>query len=234
MREERIILALDVPLPSQAIDLVKQTIDLISIYKVGLELFLSGGPRVLEQIQGLGGEVFLDLKLHDIPHQVGRACCQIAHWRVKMITLHTLGGFKMLIEAKKSLEDEATKVGLPKPLMLGVTVLTSLDEVFLERLGWEASLDQLTLSLAQTALRAGFDGVVASPAEVSLLRSTFKEDFLIVTPGIRLTATLDDQKRVATPQQALRAGSNYLVVGRPLLEAADLQQTLLDLIKLVK
>lgn len=234
MKEEKIILALDVPSSSQAINLVEQTIDLISVYKVGLELFLSGGPSVLEQITEHGGEIFLDLKLHDIPHQVGQACRQIAYWQVKMITFHALGGVEMLTEAKRSLEDEVAKAGLPKPLMLGVTVLTSIDEAFFKNIGWDAPLDQLALSLAETTLKAGLDGIVASPTETSMLRQALGKDFLLVTPGIRLKATLDDQKRVATPQQALMAGSNYLVIGRPLLEAENPRQALMNLIKLIK
>lgn len=204
---EKIILALDVE-KEKALELCQKLSGEIGVVKVGLELFCAGGKEVLTEISNTGMEIFLDLKFHDIPQQVERAVRVVSSWPVKMLTLHCLGGRKMLEAAV-----EAASSRFPRPLLLGVTLLTSLDSEELSYLPLD-SVEESVLSLTELALECGLDGVIASPREVRFLRKRLGEGFIIVTPGIRLRRQDGDQRRTASPREAVLAGADYIVVGR--------------------
>lgn len=207
----QIILALDVDTIALARQFVDRLYPKIKIFKVGAQLFTSCGPEIIELIRARGAEVFLDLKFFDIPNTVSRAVAAAARLGVKMLTLHILGDEEMLGAAVLEAENEAKKLDKPRPLLIGVTVLTSKEA---------ASSDVLTL--AKIGLECGLDGVVCSAREAAYLRQEIKKDFLIVTPGIRIgSQARHDQKRVVTVKEAVEAGSNFLVVGRPILEVKD-------------
>ncbi len=206
-----IILALDVDNFAKAKYFVDKLYPEIKIFKVGIQLFVSCGLEVIKYIRKKGGEVFLDLKFFDIPNTTANAVRQAARLEVKMLTLHILGDAEMLKSAVSAAQEEADKLKTKRPLLIGVTVLTSKDT---------ASSD--VLALAKIGLDCGLDGVVCSAQEAALLRQEIKKDFLIVTPGIRPPGTCSyDQKRTMTAQEAIKAGSNFLVIGRPILEALD-------------
>jgi orotidine-5'-phosphate decarboxylase len=206
-----IILALDVADLKREKYFLEKLYPRVKIFKIGLQLFSSFGPKAVTLVQRKGGEVFLDLKLFDIPNTVANAVRAAVRLRVKMITLHICGGKEMLIAAAKAAQEEARLRGLRRPLLIGVTVLTSKN----------ASPKQV-LALARVALECGLDGVVCSVREAKFLRRKLNKKFLIVTPGIRPNnVAVDDQKRVATVKEAIQAGSDFLVVGRPILAAKD-------------
>lgn len=190
--------------------------------KVGLQLFIAEGPSIVGDVRKAGFDVFLDLKLHDIPHQVGLACKAIAAMGVSMLTVHVSGGEAMLRAAVEGAGKAARERGNAAPKVVGVTVLTSLDENDLATMGITAKPVEQVAALAAVALRSGLDGVVASPREVPVLRSRLGEDFLVVTPGIRPAhAAAGDQKRTMTPAEAIAFGASHLVVGRPITGADD-------------
>ncbi len=187
--------------------------------KVGKELFTAAGPDILEKLQGRGFEVFLDLKFHDIPQTVAKACQVAARLGVWMVNVHASGGMAMLDAARHALENMDTAAA--RPLLIAVTVLTSLDAISLQQIGVHGSMDAQVERLAALTAEAGLDGVVCSALEAPLLRQAHS-DLLLVTPGIRLSGDArDDQKRIMTPSAALANGSDYLVVGRPITAAAD-------------
>jgi orotidine-5'-phosphate decarboxylase len=215
----QIILALDVESFKKAKYWVCRLYPEIKIFKVGAQLFVASGPQIINFIRKIGGEVFLDLKFFDIPHTVAKAVAQAVRLKVKMLTLHIAGGREMLSRAVKAARQESQCLGLPRPRLLGITVLTS-----------KEAKAQEVLKLTKDALDCGLDGVVCSAQEARLLRSKIRKKFLIVTPGIRpASAARDDQKRTATSQEAIRAGSNFLVVGRPILKATDPLRVLKEL-----
>jgi orotidine-5'-phosphate decarboxylase len=223
--EKRVILALDVE-KEKALTLASQVSTMIEIVKVGLELFCWGGREIIFDLHEKGLEIFLDLKFHDIPRQVEKAIKVLSDLPVKMLTAHALGGKKMLKSAVSALKDSPQK-----PLLLGVTILTSLDENDLGALFKGASLKESVLRLAELALNCGFDGVVASPHEVELLRSKLGKNFIIVTPGVRFKERkTDDQRRVSHPREALLKGANYVVVGREVTESAEPVKALEELL----
>lgn len=207
----KIILALDVDTFAKAKYFVNKLYPQIKIFKVGCQLFTSCGPKIIEFIRHKGAEAFLDLKFFDIPHTVANAVRQAVRHKVKMLTLHILGDEEMLKLAVGAAREESKKLKTKRPLLIGVTVLTSKDAT---------SSDVLTL--AKMGLECGLDGVVCSAREVRTLRQAIKKKFIIVTPGIRpKSAQKDDQKRTMTAREAIKAGSDFLVVGRPILEAKD-------------
>ncbi|MDD3275039.1 MAG: orotidine-5'-phosphate decarboxylase [Candidatus Omnitrophica bacterium] len=212
----RVILALDVDTLEEAKRFVNRLYPAIKIFKIGSRLFTSYGPRVVEMIRSKGAEVFLDLKYFDIPNTVAGAVEAATRLRVKMLTLHVSGGSRMLQAAVEAARRQAKALKIPRPLLLGVTVLTS-----------QESGDKKVLSLARQGLQDGLDGIVCSARESGALRRKIKKDFIIVTPGIRPGGSgIDDQKRTATVAEAVKAGSDFLVIGRPILKAADpLSQT---------
>jgi orotidine-5'-phosphate decarboxylase len=207
----QIILALDVDDIKKAEQAVDKLYPTIKIFKVGIHLFTAYGPEIIGLIRKKGAEVFLDLKFFDIPNTVAGAVRSAVKLEAKMLTLHILGDEEMIKAAVKAAKDEAAELKVKPPLLIGVTVLTSKDT---------KSSDVLTL--AKIGIEAGLDGVVCSAREAALLRKEIKQEFLIVTPGIRPQGvSSDDQKRTATVEEAIEAGSNFLVIGRPILGAKD-------------
>lgn len=221
--KECIILALDVPGYDEAMEVVRTFKDHIDIFKVGLELFTSSGPRIVKDINVMGKKVFLDLKFHDIPNTVAKSALATAKLGVFMFNVHTSGGPEMMKEAAKALVQYSLDNNVQRPKLIGVTVLTSIDSKTLrDDIGVKADMPDQVRHLASLARDAGLDGVVASPEDAADLRERFGKDFLIVTPGIRPSwSAMDDQKRVATPYGALKSGASYLVIGRAITSASD-------------
>lgn len=218
MSKAELIVALDVSSIEEAVAKVREIGDAVSFYKIGLELFSATGPDVVKAVKAEGKRVFLDLKLHDIPRTVERAVRSCAGLGVDLLTIHASGGRAMIRAAK----DAALEFGDKAPKILAVTMLTSLDASDLEDLGIGRSVPDQVAELGRLACGNGADGIVCSPKEVAKMRALLGPDALLVTPGVRPAgAAVGDQKRVATPADAVRDGSSHLVVGRPILEAAD-------------
>ena len=221
---ERLIVALDVPSYAEAEKLIKDISGPVRYFKVGSQLFTACGPKIVELIKAQGGKIFLDLKFHDIPTTVAKAAIAAVELGVDMFNLHSMGGFEMMEAAGNAAIEACAKFQRPKPVILGVTVLTSFDEAtFSDVLGAPGrGIPEQVLHLARLTKSAGLDGVVASPQEIELLRKNLPQDFVILTPGIRpLDAEVGDQKRILTPGQAIALGADYLVVGRPITGAKD-------------
>ncbi len=220
--DPKIIVALDYPTASAASALVEQLDPQLCRLKVGKELFTASGPAWVESLVVKGYDVFLDLKFHDIPHTVAQACKVAASLGIWMVNVHAMGGRAMMTAAREALE------GVPqRPKLIAVTVLTSMGANDLADLGITEAPHQLVRRLARLARNCGLDGVVCSAQEAGMLRQEQGADFCLVTPGIRpASATKDDQNRIMTPADALRAGANYLVIGRPITQAADPLQAL--------
>ena len=217
---KKVIFALDVP----GMEDVRKWAGLISnrvgMFKIGKQLFTAAGPEAVRIIRDAGGEVFLDLKYHDIPNTVAMATLEAARLGVQLCNLHALGGYEMMATTMETLDREFKGVNRVK--VLAVTVLTSSTADTLAEIGISASVEDQVVRLALLAKRAGVDGVVASPREVPLIREACGGDFLIVTPGVRPAfATADDQKRIMTPAEAVASGADYLVIGRPISSHVD-------------
>ncbi len=209
--KSEIILALDVDSLEKAKYFVNKLYLKIKTFKVGMQLYTAIGPKIIQMLHQKGAQVFLDLKFLDIPNTVAQAVRAATRHKVKMLTLHISGGQEMLKAAVAAAKDEAKIVKTKRPLLIGVTVLTS-----------QESRPQDVLKLAKLGIDAGLDGVVCSAQEAGILRSRIKKKFLIVTPGIRPQGIeKNDQKRIATVNEAIKAGSNFLIIGRPILEAKD-------------
>jgi len=222
VKTERLILALDLEDLSEAEGIVDLIKDRISIFKIGIQLFTREGPRAIEMIHQKGGKVFLDLKYHDIPNTVARASREATRLGVFMFSIHTLGGDEMMKRCRDSVVETSLRQNIRRPLVIGVTVLTSMDQKGLLDLGIKENLRDEARILSEKALRAGLDGVVASPEEIRSIRESCGREFIIVTPGIRPEGTaINDQKRIMTPKDAIREGADYLVIGRPILMADD-------------
>ncbi len=221
--KDRIVLALDVDSDRDALAIVDELADSVGVFKVGHQLFTAYGPDIVRRIAEKGGRVFLDLKYHDIPNTVAKASAEAVKLGVSIFNVHALGGADMMRAAAVSAKETADKLGRPVPTVLAVTVLTSMDEQSLRReLKITRSMPRQVGHLAKMAQRCGMHGVVASPQEIKLLRRTIKQPFVILTPGVRPEwAAQDDQKRIMTPAEAVSAGANYIVVGRPVLKAKD-------------
>ena len=193
--------------------------------KVGFELFVAGGPVLIEQLVSRGFRVFLDLKFHDIPNTVAKACLAASQLGVWMLNVHASGGTEMMIAARNAIDSTTAA----KPILLAVTVLTSLNQTALQDIGLSQEIPNLVVDWAALAQRCGLDGVVCSAQEATLVQSHTADDFVIVTPGIRLPSnTKDDQKRIVTPVDARAAGATCIVVGRPITQAKDPQQALAE------
>lgn len=191
----------------------------VGMFKVGKELFTSSGPEAVRAVQRHGGQVFLDLKYHDIPNTVAKAMLEAARLGVELTNLHALGGAEMMETAATAVRKE---FGDDRPRLLAVTILTSSTADTLRGVGIEHPVEEMVVRLARLAQDAGMDGVVASPLEIGLIRAACGPDFLVVTPGVRPSfAGVDDQKRILTPAEAVAAGADYLVIGRPIAKAAD-------------
>ncbi len=219
----KLIIALDVETPNEARRLVSSLRGVAGMFKVGSQLFSSGGPEVVREIINSGEQVFLDLKFHDIPNTVAAAAVQAMRLGVSMFNVHASGGSIMMRRTAEAIKECGERERIAPPVVLGVTVLTSSDKTTLAEIGWTEQPDQLVTRLAQLAANSGLDGVVASAREVSILRKAVsRSPFVIVTPGIRPACTSkDDQSRVMTPREAIDAGADYIVVGRPILQAPD-------------
>ena len=213
----RLIVALDVPCLAEAIDMVTRLGDTVSYYKIGSQLFTRTGAAGVEMLKRRGKDIFLDLKFHDIPNTVAAAAEAATELGVTMFNVHASGGLEMMQAAAK-----IAARAKPRPVVLGVTVLTSQTSASLRRIGISREVTTQVKFLALLARQAGLDGVVASAQETAMIRRVCGKDFVIVTPGVRPAGTeVGDQKRVMTPSEAVKAGANYLVVGRPILAAPD-------------
>ena len=222
MSDSRIIVALDFSSEKQVVEFVAPLESSMCKLKVGKELFTLAGPVLVRQLIDKGFDVFLDLKFHDIPNTVARACKVAADMGVWMINVHALGGRNMLLAAREALEGNTNR-----PLLIAVTILTSMGQQDLEEIGLSGNPEDNVLRLASLTKDAGLDGVVCSSREVSKLRLAQGETFTLVTPGIRPSGSdAGDQKRIMTPTDAIKAGSNYLVIGRPITQSNDPVQTL--------
>ncbi len=231
--KEKIILALDVDTPEEAQKLIETFRGEVGAFKIGLQLFTAAGASFVRETAAGGVKIFLDLKFHDIPNTVAKAAAQAARMGVWMFNVHALGGGEMMRAAVRKVNDICAKENLARPKMIAVTVLTSADTQTLKEVGINGEAPEQVLKLAQLASECELDGVVASPREITLIRENIeREDFLVVTPGVRSGfATSDDQKRVMTPAEAIAAGSDHLVIGRPVLTADDPLEAVRQIIK---
>lgn len=222
MIKDKIIIALDVDTIKEEERLVSLLSPYIRIFKVGMELFYSCGPKAIDVIKKYDREIFLDLKFHDIPNTVAASSKVAARLGVVMFNIHIQGGSDMMKAAVEGAGEEAERLGIDRPMVLGVTVLTSMDANLLYQIGVNKSLGAQVLDLAMLAKKSGLDGVVASPRETRILRENIGNGFLIVTPGIRPEGSeKGDQKRTAAPEEAIKLGADYIVVGRPITKAKD-------------
>ena len=229
---DRLIIALDVDTKEKALALVDKLKSEVRFFKVGFELFSSYGPDIVKNVKDKGCEVFLDLKFHDIPNTVAKAAVSVTKLGAFMFNLHALGGYEMMKMTANAIKLEAKRLGVEKPKILAVTALTSMDENGLKKIGINDNIQGLVLRLASLAKEAGMDGVVASPQEAKAIRENLGKDFLIVTPGVRpKSAAAGDQKRVATPKGAIENGADFIVVGRPIIEAKDPLTAVRDILK---
>lgn len=218
----RLVLPLDVDSVREANRLVRRLTGEVGLFKVGKQLFMHAGPDVVRRIHRRGGEVFLDLKFHDIPQTVALAGVEAARLGVRIFNVHAAGGVTMMATTAAAVRDVCRRERLRQPIMLAVTVLTSLADEDLHAVGVPDSAAQQVVRLARLAKKSGMDGVVASPREIGAIRRACGKDFVILTPGIRQASDdRGDQKRVETPEAATRAGADYLVVGRPIRDAED-------------
>ena len=231
--KERIILALDVDSEARALELVEKLADSVGAFKVGMQLYNQVGPGIVRQIQDLGGRVFVDLKFRDIPNTVAGAARVMTGLNCFMFNVHSSGGRDMMTAAMKAVQEESARLGCAPPLVLAVTVLTSIseqqlhDEMYISR-----SMEQTVMGWAQMAKECGLNGVVCSPQEIEPIRRACGSDFVIVTPGIRpLWSEKNDQKRITTPREALRLGADYMVIGRPITAAPDPREAALRIIE---
>lgn len=229
---DRLIIALDVETPLEAREIFTALKDYAGMFKIGSQLFTAAGPSIVREIVEAGGRVFLDLKFHDIPNTVARAGVEAARLGVSIFNVHAVGGREMMRRTVIEVQEVATRENFTRPSIIAVTALTSADDSTLAEAGITSSVEQQVERLARLAAECGMDGVVASPHEVSLVRAAVKrEDFLIVTPGVRPAGFAHgDQKRIMTPAEAIRAGATCLVVGRAILEAPDMARAAAEII----
>ncbi len=250
-KSEKIIVALDVETAAEAREIIAELRGEVGAFKIGLQLFTAVGASFVREVVEQNVKIFLDVKFHDIPNTVSKAAVEVARLGVWMFNVHTLGGGEMMEKTVESAREVCEKESLTQPKIIGVTVLTSSDQETLREVGIETEIDTQVVNLARLAAKCGLDGVVSSPREVALIRENVKnEDFLIVTPGIRSAkreaqnakledenqklntkdqkpntdhqfATNDDQRRVMTPGEAMVAGADYLVIGRPITQSED-------------
>lgn len=231
--KDRIIVALDVDSASEAEGIVRELKGAVGGFKIGLQLFTSEGPRFVGKIAESGNKVFLDLKFHDIPNTVAKASVEAAKLGVWMFNVHASGGRETMVRVRDEVDELCKQAGLDRPLIIGVTVLTSSDVLTLKEVGVDRGVEEQVVALARLTAECALDGVVASPNEVKAVRAAVEnEGFLTVTPGIRpVSATLDDQKRVTTFGQAMANGSDFVVIGRPITKAADRQKAVEDILR---
>lgn len=222
MTDERLIVALDFHTLDDVKNLVNELGDSVNFYKVGMELFYSVGPVVVEWLKSQDKKIFLDLKLHDIPNTVAGGLCSLMNLGANILNVHAAGGYAMMKTAVDALKAESERRGIERPKLIAITVLTSLGDTEWADLGFTLKTANQVVRFAKLARKAGLDGVVASPQEAALIRDACGEKFLIVTPGVRPAgANIDDQSRIATPAAALQNGATHLVIGRPIRAAQN-------------
>jgi len=225
--KDRLILSLDVSGKTEALEVLKQADNRISTIKIGLELIYNEGLSIVEMVKKSGYKVMLDAKLMDIPNTVAGAARGISRFDVNIITLHTFGGSSMIKNANDTLMQLSSQKNKKKPLFFGVTVLTSLDDSDLESFGFKIKYTELVLNMARIGIESGIDGIICSPNEVGLLRENLGRNFLIATPGIRLAEdSTADQKRINTPEKAIRDGADFIIVGRSIIKSQDIKNTI--------
>jgi len=233
---EKIAVALDVPDFDSAKKLLDQLQDMGKLFKVGSQLFTSVGPAIIKEIKDRGKSLFLDLKFHDIPNTVARAAEVSTELGVDIFNIHISGGAEMMKTAAEAVYSKASKLSIKKPILLGVTMLTSTDESsFQSVFSSSRDLTSQIAYMAKLAKDSGLDGVVASPQEIRLIREACGNDFAILTPGIRLEQLEnDDQKRIMTPSQAFSEGADYIVIGRPIYQSPDPADTFVKILGSIK
>lgn len=229
--QDKLIVALDAPSLDETRAWLESLQGVVSFYKVGLELFTAFGWHAVDLVQKFGGKVFLDLKLHDIPNTVSRTLRSVCEHGVDIVNLHALGGYAMMNKAEEAVQTFSTGTG-KRPRLIAVTVLTShSQEMISKEIGIKRKIQDEVLHLAQLAQKAGLDGIVCSPQETSMIRRKFGKDFLIVTPGVRPAgSSTGDQQRIETPEKAVKAGADHIVVGRPITQATDPRQAAADIL----
>ncbi len=224
----RIVVAMDFDNADQCLSMAKRLSPLDCRLKVGKELFTACGPKIVEQLMTMGFDIFLDLKFHDIPNTTSKAVKAAAELGVWMVNVHASGGERMMMAARDILEQRSGQ----RPLLIAVTVLTSMDAVDLSGIGIERSPEEQVMKLARLTHTCGLDGIVCSAREAALMRTQFGGEFCLVTPGIRLnTSPADDQRRTLTPTAAIAAGSSYLVIGRPITQSTNPADTCKSIIQ---
>ncbi len=230
--KEKIIVALDVATASEARRIVTELREHVGAFKIGSQLFTAAGHSLVKEFTEAGIKIFLDLKFHDIPNTVANAAVEAARLGVWMLNVHTLGGGEMMRRTVEEVQTVCEKEKIAKPLVIGVTILTSSNDATLHEVGINAEVEAEVVRLAGLAAECGLDGVVASPQEVAAIKKAVtRHDFLIVTPGIRpLSATKDDQKRVKTVAQAIECGSDFIVIGRPIIQAENRSEAVKEII----
>jgi orotidine-5'-phosphate decarboxylase len=230
--KEKLIIALDVETAREARELFAALREYAGLFKIGSQLFTAAGPGIVREIVADGGRVFLDLKFHDIPNTVAAAGREAARLGVSIFSVHASGGSEMMRQAVDAVGETAAREGIERPRVIAVTVLTSADRATLAEIGIESSPEAQVTALARLADGCGLDGVVASPHEIAQVRASVRrEKFIIVTPGVRPSHVVrDDQKRVMTPAEAVRAGADYLVVGRAIINAPDPESAAAEII----
>lgn len=230
--DKRLIVALDVPDMDQVRNLVEKLGDSVSYYKVGMELYYSTGREVIAYLRSLNKDVFLDLKLHDIPNTVAQSLRVLTELGASMLNIHASGGLAMMKAASQAVANKADQLGISRPALIAVTVLTSIDAADWANLRHDMSIKEHVVHLAKLAQSAGIDGVVASPQEAEAIRAACGKKFIIVTPGVRPQgAAINDQSRIATPLEALKKGAHHLVIGRPITAVADPRTAALEIRK---
>ncbi|MCW5969863.1 MAG: orotidine-5'-phosphate decarboxylase [Blastocatellales bacterium] len=225
MKTNPLVVALDVPTGAQAMEIVEALGATVGMFKIGKQLFTAEGPAIVRRIIDAGRRVFLDLKFHDIPNTVAAAGVEAARLGVSMFNVHALGGGAMMRRTSEAVSEAAAREGFPPPIILGVTVLTSHDQTSLDEIGIRDTVENEVTRLARLCAESGINGVVASPLEIAAVRAAVdKPGFVILTPGVRPAgAARNDQSRVMTPGEAVRAGADFLVVGRPITGAQDVR-----------
>lgn len=222
--KERLIVALDVDTKEEVEYLVQELKDDIGMFKVGLQLYTSMGNEIISFIKGLGGRIFLDLKLHDIPNTVSETVRVLTKQGVDMLNVHSQGGGEMMRLAKETSMKTAEELGIKPPLLIAVTILTSLGDPETREIGYVKTPQEMVVHLGKLTQESGLDGVVCSPLEAGLIRESCGDSFITVTPGVRpMGEDIGDQKRITTPGKAIAGGSTYIVVGRPITKAKDVK-----------
>ena len=227
-RMDRVIVALDVETGEQALDIVNRCEGRISFFKIGKQLFTAEGPDMVRRIKATGSRVFLDLKYHDIPNTVAHAAIEAARLGADIVDIHTSGGAEMMRRTASDMRAVCETEGIPIPELFGITILTSLDDSALTEIGYAGGTRQMVERLARLGQACGITGVVCSPLEITLVKESCGAAFKTLTPGIRPRFAMgkDDQKRVMTPKDAFDAGTDYIVIGRPITKAPDIREAI--------